>query len=69
MKIWNGTGLGDEFMLTFTRKMEKIIDAILKILLQAVVVLNVSYSTVYTFLGLSCILKGLCPRLENKDFP
>ncbi len=47
--------------------MKKIIDAVLKILLQDVVVLNLSYNIVYTFLGLSRILKGV-HRLKNKDF-
>ncbi len=49
--------------------MEKMIDANLNILLQGIVVLDVSYNAVYTFLGLSCILTGLCTQLKNKDFP
>ncbi len=49
--------------------MEKIIDVIPKILVHDVVALNVSYNTVYTFLGLTCILKGLWTGLKNKCFP
>ncbi len=49
--------------------MKKIIDTIPYILLQDVVVLNVHYNTVYTFLGLSRILRGLCTRLKIKISP
>ncbi len=63
--FWNGTDLGDEFV-TPIWKMEKIIGSILKIWLKDIVVLHISYKTVYIFLALSSILKGLCTRLKNK---
>ncbi len=56
--------LGDEFYVCATWKMEKVVDAILKILLQDFVVFNVSYYIVYTFLGLFCTLKGLRTPLK-----
>ncbi len=56
-------------MLSPIKKMKKVSDTILKILLQDVVVLIVSCNMLCTFLGLSCILKVLRTWLKNEDIP